>query len=78
MKHVRVIYNTPNGTMYETDFGYLKFVRTLSQMEYEISPSLLAQRALQYQWLANEILEAGGFLTTLYGGQTNDFFGDPL
>jgi len=62
-------------------------VRTLSQMVYEISPLLLAQRTRTYKGIADQILNAGGLLTPpLYGkvdAQTTkefyrDFFGDPL
>lgn len=54
-------------------------VRTLSQMTYELSPLLVAQRTRTYKAVADQILNAGGLLTNI--GQANakdtrDFFGD--
>lgn len=80
MKHAMVIYNTPNGTMYQLDSGYPMFVRTLSQMEYEISPLLYEQRLKKYGPIANSILDAGGLLVDIGSANakdTRDFFGDP-
>lgn len=56
---------------YETKFGLRICARTLSQMKYEISPLLVAQRNQTYKGIADAILAAGGLLTNIGGLMTD-------